>query len=672
MRCLKARSGIAATPTGAWARRHRLHERGRLRQKDRLLSTPGNRRRVDRRKADRRSPPVSEPEDSWLSAWGDPTTGARAPRIGEPPLLDTTDPDAHTDSSYIAREAKRLVSTEGAALPRILRTYIAARATLALALVLAPWLAAMGGGKPPVLVILLCLGYATQAVSLWMLQGARDADSLPDHLLPRQWLLTIGVDLVAFSALRLLDPLAPLNYTALLVLPVLMAGVLTRRLVALATAAALSLLLIVSVLPVADDGDLLRQLSQAGLAGAGLFLIALVASELSQRLAREERAARSSLELARQQTLLNRLVIEEMTEGVLVVDRRGRLRTINPAARTLLGPAGVLMVVPSPLADEPGLVPLRHALEQAYSEGAWPASARELTLTLADGERRTLQVRARFARRSGIGDDASASEDLCVLFIDDMRAVHARARQDKLAAMGRVSAGVAHEIRNPLAAVAQANALMLEDALLPQQHRLARIVADNVQRLKRIVDDVLAVVPGAAGPLVVIDATAEVAQVCEEWQRAATTGAGAGTRLQVELPPMALPVQFDPEHLRRVLINLLDNAGRYASAASGAVRLQLMTGPAIGAVRVEVASDGVPIPPDVERYLFEPFFSTRSRGSGLGLYICRELCERHGATVDFRLAPPGARHRNMFNVVMRRAVPNATPNVATPPPVPST
>lgn len=631
------------------------------------MSAPGNRRQADRRKADRRKPPLSTDEDGWFSAWGDPANGGLVSPGADSSLLEA-DPDAHSDSHFIAREAKRLVSTEGAALPRILRTYVAARAGLSLALVLAPFLASLGGGKPPVLVILVCLAYASQAMSLWLLHGSREDPEPADHLLPRQWLWTIGVDLVAFSALRVLEPQALLNYTALLVLPVLMAGVLTRRLVALATAAALSLLLMLAVWPqVVGGGDALLLLSQAGLAGAGLFLIALLASELSQRLAREERSARSSLEMARQQTLLNRLVIEEMADGVLVVDRRGRVRAINPAARQLLGPAGAKMAVPTPLVDEPALRPLQQALDQAYAEGSWPAGAREIGLGLADGERRTLQVRARFTRRSGIAADGTPPEDICVLFLEDMRAVQGRARNDKLAAMGRVSAGIAHEIRNPLAAIAQANALLLEDELPPQQQRLSCIVADNVERLKRIVDDVLAVVPGASTPAVVIDATVEVALLCDEWRRSALPEALPDVRLVVELPARPLPVRFDPEHLRRVLVNLLDNASRHASDQPGAIRLRLNTGPALGAVSVSVASDGVPIPPDVEHHLFEPFFSTRSRGTGLGLYICRELCERHGASIDFSLAPPGAKHRNVFIVVMRAADTAAAPgNPASP------
>jgi len=613
-----------------------------------------NRRVRDRRQAERRSPPRSGPDSGWWGAWGGGASRFGT-RRGDASLFET-DPEGNSDSRFIAREALRLVSNEGAALPRILRTYTTARAALSLALVLAPWLASLTGGRQDMVVLMVCLAYAGQAISLWLLSGAEGDRAAPDHLLPSQWLWTIGVDLLAFSMLRLFDPAAHLNYTALLVLPVLMSGVLTRRLVALGTAAGVTLVLLLGVLLLQrDQQDVLLLLSQAGLFGAGLFLVTLLASELSQRLAREERSARNSLELARQQTLLNRMVIEEMADGVLVVDRRGRVRAINPAARQLLGPTGALMAIPTPLGEAPGLAPLQQALEQAYVEGSWPAHARELALVLADGEQCTLQVRARFTRRGGIGADDTPPEDICVLFLEDMRAVQARARQDKLAAMGRVSAGIAHEIRNPLAAIAQANALLLEDTLAPTHHRLSTIVADNVERLKRIVDDVLAVAPGSFTPAVTMDAAAEAAAVVDEWLTGAVPEARAALRLVCHWPGGACPVYFDNHHLRRVLVNLLDNASRHAGGDDGAVQLHLARGPNAGQVSLVVASDGIPIPPDVERHLFEPFFSTRSRGSGLGLYICRELCERHGASIDFHLAPPGARHRNEFRVVMRAA-----------------
>jgi two-component system sensor histidine kinase PilS (NtrC family) len=114
-------------------------------------------------------------------------------------------------------------------------------------------------------------------------------------------------------------------------------------------------------------------------------------------------------------------------------------------------------------------------------------------------------------------------------------------------------------------------------------------------------------------------------------------------------------VLFDAEHLRRVMVNLLDNGARHASNQPGALQLRLARGPLPGTVRLTLASDGEAIQADVERHLFEPFFSTRSRGSGLGLYICRELCERYGASIDFSLAPATARHRNVFGVTLRAA-----------------
>jgi two-component system, NtrC family, sensor histidine kinase PilS len=109
---------------------------------------------------------------------------------------------------------------------------------------------------------------------------------------------------------------------------------------------------------------------------------------------------------------------------------------------------------------------------------------------------------------------------------------------------------------------------------------------------------------------------------------------------------------FDAEHLRRVLVNLLDNARRYASDAPGAIAL-VIERRAAGQVRLSVASDGEPIPPDIEPFLFEPFFSTRSRGTGLGLYICRELCERYGGSIEYWQHPGGAAYRNEFVVTMR-------------------
>jgi two-component system sensor histidine kinase PilS (NtrC family) len=316
----------------------------------------------------------------------------------------------------------------------------------------------------------------------------------------------------------------------------------------------------------------------------------------------------------------------------------------------LLAPEGTSRAAPFQLRGVPAWGGLVSAVERAFAEAAWPEAGRDIVLPFAPDSSRTLRARIRFTRKR----EPRASEDVCVVFLEDARNVQARSRQEKLAAMGRVSAGIAHEIRNPLAAIAQANALLSEDATDPAQRQLMRMVTENVERLKRIVDDVMEVAPGHPQDVGSIDATAQLVAVCSEWALAAGVELGEQSVLRVEVPTQPLGVLFDAEHLRRVVVNLLDNARRHASARPGAILLALAAADD-GHAEFSVLSDGAPISTDVETYLFEPFFSTRSRGAGLGLYICRELCERYGARIDYRLLPPDAPRRNDFFVVVRRA-----------------
>ncbi|MFO1219108.1 MAG: ATP-binding protein [Burkholderiaceae bacterium] len=627
-------------------------------------SVPFDQRQTDRRRGDRRHGARVIAEESWFGALGvggdteiqaDPADApvARSGRSGERAAASAVDDEARRTET---REARRVAASSETALRRVFRTYVAARAVVGLLLALVPWIAAPSGGRSALPLIALCVAYGVQSVLFWLWPQIReDDDAQPmTSLRRRQWIATIGVDLAVFAALHLFDPLANLNFGALLVLPVLMAGVMTPRPAALATAAAVALVLLAAVWRASGlPGDVALTLTQAGLAGIGVFMIALLAGELSGRLAREEKAARGSLELARQQAQLNRLVIDEMTDGVLVVDRRARVRAANPAARALLASEGLTRAAPFQLQGEPAWAALLAAVEQAFEAGEWPEAARLIRLQFQNDRSRTVQLRARFTRRRDGEAGPDAAEVFCVVFLDDLRNVQARVQKEKLAAMGRVSAGIAHEIRNPLAAIAQANALMLEDALPADQHRLARMVADNVERLKRIVDDVMAVSPRAAAELRVIDATAQVQAVCTEWARGAQIALVDGGRLHVSLPAEPLGVRFDGEHLRRVLTNLLDNARRHASDAPGAIELELAEADD-GKATLAVASDGEPIRPDVERYLFEPFFSTRSRGTGLGLYICRELCARYGAAIEYRPHGDDRRHRNEFVITMQR------------------
>ncbi len=631
--------------------------------------SPGTeRRRGDRRRVDRRGPAgvrdTDIADESLFDAMGIGLGGAAVdatdrdgPSGYVPGWADVSQP---ANSRFLTRQARRIVTSGGNSFERLYRLFMAGRAALGLALFMAQALGQMLGVRS-LAAVAVSGTYAAFAVVLWLMPRLTGRPTTTQtRLTRRQWIATLGVDLTTFAVLQLLQPGATYNYLAVLVLPVLMGGVLTARVPALATAAAASLLLLLAAARSgAGSGDIAAALAPAGITGIGLFVVTLLAGELAGRLAREEMTARGSLELARQQAQLNRLVIEEMADGVLVIDRRARVRAANPAARRLLVPHGMGPAAPFQLQDEAAWAPLAGLVDSAFGALAWPASGRDLRLQFPGGQIRALRLRARFTRPrtstgTGAGDAASANEVFCVLFLEDLRSVQARNRQEKLAAMGRVSAGIAHEIRNPLAAIAQANALLREEAGDAQQQMLTGMVADNVERLKRIVDDVMEVAPGADPRPRPIDLGAEVGRIVADWARTNQVVLGAGSRLRVDLPGEPVAVVFDAEHLRRVLVNLLDNARRYASLRPGAIAL-VAEGRGAGQARLSVASDGEPIPADIEPYLFEPFFSTRSRGTGLGLYICRELCERYGGSIDYWQHGPQAPHCNEFVLTLRQS-----------------
>ncbi|MBL0427343.1 sensor histidine kinase [Ramlibacter alkalitolerans] len=476
----------------------------------------------------------------------------------------------------------------------------------------------------------------------------------PGRTFDPQWVYIVGVDLLAFSVLHFLQA-ANLNFSPLYALPVLTASVLGSMLLGLGTAAAATLLLLVHASLQALDPDHTARIVQAGLTGCGYFVAALLANELATRLAREEEAARRSLSAARTQAHVNELVIETLTDGLLVVGPDWRIHAANPAARNLLAWQAPEAPASLALVSRPGWRPLAAIAQRTFS--SQQAQSAELALELTAGERLHLRVRTRLTAAQDPYSDA-----LCVMFLQDLREAEAQVRTEKLAAMGRMSAAVAHEIRNPLAAIAQANALLAEELSEPGQRQLSDLVGKNTHRLSQIVEEILNLVRVQQQPVADwLELDQSVAGFVGEWERQAQ----AGERLQTLLQSGTAWVTFDGEHLRRVVVNLLDNALRYASRGPGAILVATAMGST--RARLQVWSDGAPLDASVQRHLFEPFFSSESRSSGLGLYICRELCERHGATVAYTRvrAPDGSsRDGNAFTVTFRtRAsmVPGGTP-----------
>ncbi len=522
---------------------------------------------------------------------------------------------------------------------RVWRTVMSARVALSIALLALSALVIYNRGGALSAMAVCCAAYALLAAyTRWFTPPLATRRALE-----AKWPQSIGVDVVVFALLHAAN-FASLNFAPLFTVPVLTAAILGSGLLSLATAAAVSIFLLVDAWYFASSQgvEITGPVLQAGVSGIGFFGLAMLAHSLAVRLASEEATARLSDSLVRMQIQVNQMVIDALNDGVLMVDANGVVRSLNPAARQMLeSPGAEARSAPFVLAGNPAWLGLASLAAQSFVGGEQSAT---LELQHPRGVVRRVQVKTRIAQASN-----EHLPSLCVMFVEDLREIEARVRIEKLAAMGRMSAAVAHEIRNPLAAISQANALLAEGLVGHADRRLSTIIHDNGRRLGRIVDEVLSVSRVNRGVSddapVWLEVHSALVGICDEW-------AGQNrvdTRLSVHLGVDAR-VRFESDHLRQVLVNLLDNAKRFASSRAGAIRVETVHG--VSQFCVLVWSDGPPLDPGVQTHLFEPFFSSESRSSGLGLYICRELCERHGASIGYARNERNGVDGNEFAVVL--------------------
>ena len=364
---------------------------------------------------------------------------------------------------------------------------------------------------------------------------------------------------------------------------------------------------------------------QAGITAAAFFATAALASTLA-RYARtsEQIAAEQQIDLANL-SRINELVIRDMQDGILVVDRLGRIRQHNPRATQLLGAL--------PQGRWPSLA--EYAPEVATLLEQWRGGS-ETTYMQLRTPRTTGELQVHFVR-IGAGDPPPT-----VVFVEDIGRMRSQAQQMKLVALGRLTASIAHEIRNPLSSIGHAAELLDEDRQLGNaERRLLEIIRTNVFRLDRIVQEVLYLNRRDRAQPVPIDAQPYMANFSADFG------------VSEKMPADALDVQvrtsqklwFDKQHLDQVLWNMVRNAWRHGKKQPGSVRLIVQPSPTPSRLQIDVQDDGPGVPPEAQAHLFEPFFTTDAQGTGLGLYIARELCEGNGARLEYIDNPDGGHFR---------------------------
>lgn len=351
------------------------------------------------------------------------------------------------------------------------------------------------------------------------------------------------------------------------------------------------------------------------------FATAIVARLLARRvIANEELARERGVDLVNQ-LWINERIIRDLQDGVLVVTGQGKVRQYNPQA------AALLEVRPP---SEPDLGAFSVALAEAFC--AFDARQGEQTHVIAvAGTTRT--VRARLVGAGRAGD--------VLVYLEDLARIKSQAQQLKLAALGRLTGNIAHEIRNPLAAIMHASELAREEKRGDMLQRLMRIVIDNAMRLERIVRDVLEVGrrDRVEAETLVLEAflSAFLDEFClhEKAERSV---------FALELQTGAT-LLFDRAHINQVLWNLLSNALRYCSGAAGAICLRAAGDAGANRCELHIIDDGPGIPDTLRGQVFEPFFTTHSKGTGLGLFIARELCDANQAILELLEATRGAHFR---------------------------
>ncbi|MGH8289913.1 MAG: sensor histidine kinase [Steroidobacteraceae bacterium] len=494
------------------------------------------------------------------------------------------------------------------------------RLLVPLVLVSALWLSGQPRLPHPKLFLAACTAYFIAAVLLVIARRLRWST------LRLVALVNASVDSAAVGVILYASGGVASGFGILLVLPVLAMAILAKHRDALLIAAMAALAVLVQQFFAGLESPMrFTDYTTAGTLGVVLFAIALLTWPLANRVRESEAAIRrQEVDLANL-AQLSQYIVQHLRESILVIDHQDRIRLINESAARMLGDE---KAYPDALLGEasPRLLYLLERWRQSTGDsGIFPAA--EQTFVGADGAQ---IIRAHFAPLG------TSTPTPVLVFLEDTSLITEKVQQTKLAALGRLSASIAHEIRNPVGAMSHAGQLLAESPHLePQDRRLTEIIRANAERVSNIIDSVLRLSRREEAHVERLPLQAWSEEFYEEF---CETMQWPRERLEVNGPSAEIEVRFDPSQLRQIVWNLCENAMRHAfgerrgDAREGVIEMRCGRLPAHGRPFLEVADRGQGVAPEHIERIFEPFFSA-GRGTGLGLYLARELAQTNGATL---------------------------------------
>ena len=366
-----------------------------------------------------------------------------------------------------------------------------------------------------------------------------------------------------------------------------------------------------------SDGARSSGFTHAGLLGLTFFVTVAITSLLVRRIKESEALARRSAIDAANLAYLNAHIVQRLKAGIIVTDHADNVRLINDTAQKLLHATGSGDGQPLAALSRP----LYEKLQQWRME-----PGKEPTLLFLGSE--TDSVLPHFTQLG------TAEERGALIFLEDTAAIIRQTQQIKLASLGRLTASIAHEIRNPLGAISHATQLLNEDnSLREEDRRLMSIINDNTGKVNAIVQNILQLSrPAQSVPQTIL---------LDEWldkfiEEFTTSGNCKREQISFLVDPADIEIRMDPSLLHQVVWNLCQNSMQHTDGDEG-VKLTLVAGllSTDETPYLDIIDNGSGISAEMMDKIFEPFFTTRTSGTGLGLFIAREICESNNTTLEY-------------------------------------